>query len=69
MRYSLDSSWRRAGNVVIAGSPLRLFRMSTGGAQVIAMVEAGEAPDTPSIRQLLDRFVDAGALHPHHDRG
>ena len=69
MRYRLDSSWRRVGKVVIAGSPLRLFRMSTGGAQVIAMVEAGEAPDTPSIHQLLDRFVDAGALHPEHDHG
>ena len=69
MRYRLDSSWRRADKVVIAGSPLRLFRMSTGGAQVIAMIEAGEAPDTPSIHQLLDRFVDAGALHPEPGPG
>jgi len=69
MRYRLDSSWRRVDKVVIAGSPLRLFRMSTGGAQVIAMIEAGEAPDTPSIHQLLDRFVDAGALHPEPGDG
>ena len=67
-RYHLDSSWRRPGDgrVLIAGSPLRLFRLSTGGAQVVAMVEAGEVPDTAAIHQLLDRFVDAGALHPHH---
>ena len=67
-RYRLDSSWRRpgGGQVLIAGSPLRLFRLSTGGAQVVAMVEAGEAPDTAAVHQLLDRFVDAGALHPEH---
>ncbi|MEI7547241.1 MAG: mycofactocin biosynthesis glycosyltransferase MftF [Actinomycetota bacterium] len=49
---------------MIAGSPLRLFRLSTGGATVIAMAEAGEVPVTASIRQLIDRFIDAGALHP-----
>ncbi|MDO8363745.1 MAG: mycofactocin biosynthesis glycosyltransferase MftF [Actinomycetota bacterium] len=71
VRYLLDRSWRRPGDgtVVVAGSPLRLFRLSTGGAQVVAMVEAGEAPDTAAIRQLLDRFVDAGALHPVHGHG
>ena len=70
-RYRLDSSWRRPGDgtVVIAGSPLRLFRLSTGGAQVAAMVEVGEAPDTAAVHQLLDRFVDAGALHPEHRQG
>ena len=69
-RYRLDSSWRRPGNgsVVIAGSPLRLFRLSTGGAQVAAMMEVGEAPDTASVHQLFDRFVEAGALHPTHER-
>ena len=70
-RYLLDSSWRRpeAGSVVIAGSPLRLFRLSTGGAQVAAMMEVGEAPDTASVHQLFDRFVEAGALHPKYERG
>ena len=67
-RYRLDSSWQRprGGNVVVAGSPLRLFRLSTGGAQVAAMVEVGEAPDTAAVHQLLDRFVEFGALHPQH---
>lgn len=70
-RYRLDPTWRRpnagqpgAGRLVIAGSPLRLFRLSPGGAHVIAQVEAGEAPTTAAVRQLLDRFVEAGALHP-----
>lgn len=69
--YRLDSSWRRPGDgtVIIAGSPLRLFRLSTGGAQVIAMLEVDAAPDTASVHQLFDRFVDAGALHPVHERG
>lgn len=70
LRVRLDPSWRRPagppadGKVVIAGSPLRLFRLSAGGAHVIALAETGEVPDTASIRQLIDRFVDAGALHP-----
>ncbi len=70
-RYRLDPTWRRpnagqpdGGLLVIAGSPLRLFRLSPGGAHVIAQVEAGEAPTTAAVRQLLDRFVEAGALHP-----
>lgn len=70
-RFRLDPTWRRpnagqpgAGQLVIAGSPLRLFRLSPGGAHVIAQVEAGEAPATAAVRQLLDRFVEAGALHP-----
>ncbi len=69
-RYRLDSSWRRPGDgrVLIAGSPLRLFRLSTGGAQVVAMAEVGEEPDTAPVHQLLDRFVDAGAMHPLHER-
>ena len=32
------------------------------------MAEIGEQPDTAPVHQLLDRFVDAGALHPIHER-
>jgi len=32
------------------------------------MAEVGEEPDTAPVHQLLDRFVDAGAMHPLHDR-
>jgi mycofactocin glycosyltransferase len=65
-RYVRDSSWRSPGDgrLVIAGSPLRFFRLSTGGAAVVEMALTGEQPDTDVVKQLLDRFVDAGALHP-----
>jgi len=65
-----DVSWQRPtrapadGLVVVAGSPLRVFRLSPGGAHVIAQAEQGAVPDTSAIRQLIDRFVAAGALHP-----
>lgn len=64
-----DVSWQRPtrapadGLVVVAGSPLRVFRLSPGGAHVIAQAEQGAVPDTSAIRQLVDRFVEAGALH------
>lgn len=68
-RFRLDPTWRRPGDgrVVLAGSPLRLFRLSQGGAHVISQVEQGTQPDTAAVRDFLDRFVAAGALHPLHD--
>ncbi len=65
-RYRRDSSWQQPGDgrVIIAGSPLRLFRVSTGGALVLDAASIGEQPDTAIVTALLDRFVDAGALHP-----
>ncbi len=70
-RYRRDPSWRQPGDgkVVIAGSPLRLFRLSTGGAQVLDMATTGEQPAAAAVDRLLDRFVEAGALHPLHDAG
>jgi mycofactocin system glycosyltransferase len=70
-RLVRDSSWRRPGDgrLILAGSPLRFFRLSTGGAAVIDMALTGEQPDTDSVRRLLDRFVDAGALHPVPEHG
>lgn len=66
LRYRLDSSWRRPNNnTVIAGSPLRVFRLTDSGARVLSDVEAGATQKpTGAQQQLLDRFVDAGALHP-----
>ncbi len=64
MRYRLDSSWRRPNNnTVIAGSPLRVFRLTDSGARVINEATTDIEP-TPIQQALLDRFVDAGALHP-----
>jgi len=63
--YSLDKSWRRPkkGNVLIAGSPLRIFRLSTAGQAIAELLEQnGEAPSSGQL--LVTRLIDAGALHP-----
>lgn len=67
-RFRRDPSWRQPGDgrVVLAGSPLRLFRVSAGGREVLDRAERGEQPDTEPVRRMLERFVDAGALHPEH---
>ena len=62
MRYRLDSSWQRFGAVVLAGSPLRLFRTTAAGAGVLDELEQGHGVDR-SV--LVDRLLDAGAIHPH----
>jgi mycofactocin system glycosyltransferase len=64
-RYSLDNSWRRPkkGNVLIAGSPLRIFRLSAAGQAIAHSLElTGEAPSSAQL--LVTRLIDAGALHP-----
>ena len=64
-RYSLDNSWRRPkkGNVLIAGSPLRIFRLSAAGQSIAESLEqTGEAPISAQL--LVTRLIDAGALHP-----
>ncbi|MGB9347018.1 MAG: mycofactocin biosynthesis glycosyltransferase MftF [Ilumatobacteraceae bacterium] len=61
MRYRPDGSWRRFGRVVMAGSPLRLFRLGPAGATVAERIERGDAV-APSV--LIDRLLDAGAIHP-----
>jgi mycofactocin system glycosyltransferase len=61
--FVLDGSYRRYGRVVIAGSPLRLFRLSPGGQRVVEAIERNETLP-PAHSKLTDRFVDAGAIHP-----
>lgn len=61
MRYGLDSSWQRFGRVVLAGSPLRLFRLTTGGE---AVVERIESRGDVAASTLTERLSDAGAIHP-----
>ncbi len=61
--FRLDSSYRRHGSIVIAGSPLRLFRLSSGGRSVAEAVELGTR--LPARHQTLtERLVEAGAIHP-----
>lgn len=63
MRYRVDSTWRRVGRdrlAVLAGSPLRMFRLTPAGADVVDRLERGDA-----VRSgLLDRLLDSGAIHP-----
>lgn len=61
MRYLLDRSWQRFDRVVVAGSPLRLFRLTGGGAAVAERLEAGADVGRSS---LVERLLDAGAIHP-----
>ena len=71
-RYRPDSSWWRVrsrnadgsnNDTVVAGSPLRLFRLGPAGSKLADALEAtGDAPN--ESQQLTTRFVDAGAVHP-----
>ena len=61
MRLRVDGSWRRFDDVVLAGSPLRLFRLTPGGTAVAAAIEAGHDVQRST---LTDRLTDAGAAHP-----
>jgi mycofactocin glycosyltransferase len=61
--FALDGSYRRFDRVVIAGSPLRLFRLSAAGQRVVESIEHDQ-PLPSGHRKLTDRLVDAGAIHP-----
>jgi mycofactocin system glycosyltransferase len=61
VKYRTDSSWQRFGTVVLAGSPLRLFRLTPGGAAIATRIATG---DDVADSSLTDRLVDAGAVHP-----
>ena len=61
MRYVVDHSWQRFGSTVMAGSPLRLFRLTAGGTDAVADIE--ENRDVGASR-LVRRLLDAGAIHP-----
>ena len=70
--FTLDATTRRpaGSNVVIGGSPLRLFRLTDAGVAVFDDIAAGldVGPD-PKTDRLVDRLVDAGAIHPHPATG
>jgi mycofactocin system glycosyltransferase len=49
--------------VLVAGSPLRLYRLGPAGVRVAEAIERGA--DCPAGHEpLTDRWVDAGAAHP-----
>ena len=74
-RYRLDSSWWRrrsssstsgADDTIVAGSPLRLFRLGTGGSKLADVLESdGTVP--PGTESLAERFVEAGVIHPVYE--
>lgn len=57
----VDGTWQRFGAVVLAGSPLRLFRTTTAGTRILERLERGEPVERSS---LIDRLLDADAVHP-----
>lgn len=61
MRFRVDRTWRQFGDVVVAGSPLTMFRLSAAGRSIARRLVAG---DDVSHSRLTERLVDAGALHP-----
>jgi len=65
VRFIADSSWRRPanGNVVLAGSPLKLFSLSQAGQTIAECIE--RAQTLPAGHEVLtERLLDAGAIHP-----
>lgn len=66
-RFRLDSSTRRFGDdgeVLLGGSPTRMFRLSVAGARLVDRVLADPTDTSPAEAELIDRLVDAGVLHP-----
>lgn len=61
MRYRLDAGVQRFGSVVVGGSPLKLFRVTEAGRAVVDRIAAG---DDVARSALVDRLLDAGAVHP-----
>jgi mycofactocin system glycosyltransferase len=66
VRYRLDSSWDRYPAMVLGGSPLRLFRTTPAGSDVLDRLADG---DDVEMSVLVDRLLDAGAIHPCHTAG
>jgi mycofactocin system glycosyltransferase len=60
-RYRLDDGAQRHGHVLVGGSPLKLFRLTGAGSQIVDRIEAGEAVAESG---LVASLVDAGAVHP-----
>jgi mycofactocin glycosyltransferase len=67
VRYSLDASVRRldGGRVLLGGSPLRLFRLTDAGTRCVDdLAGGGDIDVTGAAGRLVERLVEAGALHP-----
>ena len=73
--YVLDPSCRRLdrGRALLGGSPLRLFRLSPSGVAVLDRLVEGDdlaaAAPPGAVGRLIDRLLDAGAIHPRPTEG
>jgi mycofactocin system glycosyltransferase len=63
-RYRVDASVQRFGQAVIGGSPLKLFRLTAGGAELLDRIERGQPVDES---RLVTALLEAGAVHPAPD--
>ena len=53
------------GAVLIGGSPIRVLRLTAGGARQVAGWLAGDpVGDGPAARELARKLLDAGIVHP-----
>ena len=59
--YRFDDGVRRHGDVLIGGSPLKLFRLTASGSQVVDRIRSGEAVAESG---LVSSLIDSGAIHP-----
>ena len=65
MRLALDRTARRldGGRLLVAGSPLTVFRLGPAGAGAVDAIVAG-ADVGPAAQPRVDRLHDTGAAHP-----
>lgn len=61
VRYILDAGAQRHGDALVAGSPLRVFRLTDAGIRTVDALARGE-PVADSA--LIARLLEAGAIHP-----
>ncbi len=72
MRFSVDPDVRRldGGRLLLGGSPLRLFRMTEGGARLFDRVASGaDVEARPGEARLLNALIDAGVVNLRPEQG
>ncbi|MFM8856801.1 MAG: glycosyltransferase [Actinomycetota bacterium] len=72
MIYRIDPTWWRhthpRGETVVAGTPVRIFRLTPSASTFLDQLEAGDDVDA-TTGSLQVRLVEAGAIHPIPDVG
>ena len=59
--YRLDGSVQRYGSVIIGGSPLKLFRLTAAGVDLVDRIAVG---DSVGSSKLVTALLESGAIHP-----